>query len=156
MKICLLLLLLCLSGFTEAITKVACVGNSITYGAGIVNRDKNSFPAQLQAMLGKEYEVRNFGVSGRTLLSKGDYPYIKTREYQEALSFLPDVVFVKLGTNDSKLRNRVHLSDFIEEYKTLIRHFKELPSHPRIIILTPIPAYTQPDTVNKDALQRQI
>ena len=55
--------------------KAACIGNSITYGAFIANRDQNSYPAQLQAYLGDE--VRNYGVSGRTLLTQGDYPYVK-------------------------------------------------------------------------------
>ena len=57
--------------------KAACIGNSITYGAYIANRDQNSYPAQLQAYLGDGYEVRNYGVSGRTLLTQGDYPYVK-------------------------------------------------------------------------------
>jgi lysophospholipase L1-like esterase len=56
---------------------VACIGNSITYGAFIANRDQNSYPAQPQAYLGDGYEVRNYGVSGRTLLTQGDYPYVK-------------------------------------------------------------------------------
>ena len=32
--------------------KVACVGNSVTYGYGIKNRETNCYPAQLQQMLG--------------------------------------------------------------------------------------------------------
>ena len=35
----------------NAVIKVACIGNSITYGANIPNRNKNSYPAQLQAYL---------------------------------------------------------------------------------------------------------
>ena len=57
--------------------KVAFIGKSITYGAFIANRDQNSYPAQLQAYLGDGYEVRNYGVSGRALLTQGDYPYVK-------------------------------------------------------------------------------
>ena len=48
--------------------KVACVGNSITYGAYVANRELNCFLVQLQAWLGEEYEVVNFGVSGTTAL----------------------------------------------------------------------------------------
>src|SRR5258708_5266746 len=58
-------------------TKLACVGDSITYGAGIKDRAHDSYPAQLAHMLGDEYKVRNFGVSGATLLKKGDRPYDK-------------------------------------------------------------------------------
>ena len=69
-----LTLLLCLAaavGLARPV-RVACVGNSITYGAGIANRQQNSYPAQLQYYLGADYEVRNFGVSGTTLLVHQD------------------------------------------------------------------------------------
>ena len=66
-----------LSVFAEKI-RVACVGNSITYGAFITDRDINSYPAQLQVLLGKEYDVRNFGLSGCTVLDKGNMPYRKS------------------------------------------------------------------------------
>ena len=32
-------------------TKVACVGNSVTFGAGIADRANDSYPAQLQILL---------------------------------------------------------------------------------------------------------
>ena len=106
--------------------KVACVGNSITYGAGIVNRDKNSYPAQLQAYLGEKYEVRNFGRNGATALLKGDYPYMETEEYKQSLAFLPDIVFIKLGTNDSKPLNIKYKRKFKSDYLKLIRSYQEL------------------------------
>ena len=62
----------------EETIRVACVGNSITYGAGIENRVKDSYPAQLGRMLGDRWETRNFGVSGATMLKKGDNPYWNT------------------------------------------------------------------------------
>ena len=71
-----IVLLLASSGlFAQSPIKIACVGNSITYGAGMVNREKNAYPAQLQSMLGDGYEVRNFGVNGTTPLKNGDFPY---------------------------------------------------------------------------------
>ncbi len=57
-------------------TKIACVGDSITFGSGIPNREKLSYPAQLSALLGDDYEVRNFGVSGATMLENGDKPTV--------------------------------------------------------------------------------
>lgn len=85
--------------------KVACVGDSITFGAGIKNREKDSYPAQLQAMLGSGFKVGNFGISARTLLKKGDRPYWKEQIYRDALAFQPDYVIIKLGTNDIKPKN---------------------------------------------------
>lgn len=55
----------------EKTLKVACVGNSITYGAGIAGRENNSYPAQLQQLLGGGYRVENFGHNGATAASWG-------------------------------------------------------------------------------------
>ena len=80
---------------TEVI-RVACVGNSITFGAGIANRDRDSYPSVLGQMLGRGYEVRNFGFSARTMLMKGDHPYMKEQMFQDALKYNPDIVVIKL------------------------------------------------------------
>lgn len=127
--------------------KIATVGNSITYGSKVANREKNSYPAQLQELLGDSYEVRNFGVSGRTLLKKGDRPYWETEAYSNALEFKPDIVFIKLGTNDSKLQNRVYLEEYESDYTDLIASFKAVNDKVRIVILLPLPAFTS-DTTN--------
>jgi len=121
--------------------KIACVGNSITFGSGIANKEKNAYPQQLQAMLGMQYEVRNFGVSGRTLLKKGDYPYWETETYNNALLFKPDIVYIKLGTNDSKLQNRIYLHEFEANYLELITNFKKQNGHVRIVMLLPVPSF---------------
>ncbi|MFH0991173.1 MAG: GDSL-type esterase/lipase family protein [bacterium] len=127
--------------------RIACVGNSITFGSRIVNREKNSYPAQLQMMLSDSFNVQNFGVSGSTLLKKSNSPYWNTPEYKRALEFNPHIVFIKLGTNDSKLQNRVHLKEFVRDYLDLVASFKSLSAKPRVILLTPIPAYRENDTV---------
>ncbi|WP_227020975.1 GDSL-type esterase/lipase family protein [Arenibacter algicola] len=126
--------------------KIACVGNSITYGSGVANREKNAYPEQLQSMLGNTYQVRNFGVSGSTLLKNGDKPYLETEAYSNALKFKPDVVFIKLGTNDSKLSNRVHLDNFEGDYIDLVNSFKKENGNARIILLLPVPAFTTDTT----------
>ena len=84
--------------------KIACVGNSITEGFGLENPSQESYPAVLQSLLGYDYEVGNFGLSARTLLMKGDLPYMKEQRFKDALEFLPDIVTIKLGTNDSMLQ----------------------------------------------------
>lgn len=127
--------------YTQEKIKVACVGNSVTYGAGLDNRELESYPAQLQVMLGNKYEVRNFGKSGTTLLSLGHRPYIKQEEYQKALEFDADIVVIHLGLNDTDPRDWPHYRDsFIADYYNLIDSFKEKNSSIRIYIckLTPI------------------
>src|ERR1044071_7859592 len=100
-----LLIVVCLfiqiSASARHIIRIACVGNSITAGARLSHPEKNAYPAQLQQMLGDNYEVFNFGVSGRTVLRNCDRSYMATRAYKDALNSNPDIVFIKLGTNDS-------------------------------------------------------
>ena len=74
--------------------RVACVGDSITYGAGLSGRETNSYPAQLGRLLGANYDTRNFGVSGATMLRHGDLPYMLRGEYTNALDFAPDIVVI--------------------------------------------------------------
>ena len=62
-------------------------------------------------MLGRGYEVRNFGFSARTMLMKGDHPYMKEQMFQDALKYNPDIVVIKLGTNDSKSFNWKYKAD---------------------------------------------
>jgi lysophospholipase L1-like esterase len=121
--------------------RVSCVGDSITFGAGIRGRKQNCYPAQLQAMLGEGYEVRNFGVSGRTLLKKGDHPYWKTRQFKAAHDFKPNIVVIKLGTNDTKPQNWKHKDAFVADYLDLIKGFQAVESKPTVWICKPVPAY---------------
>ncbi len=135
------------TGCHSSRTKVACVGDSITYGSGIEDRGHNSYPAQLQEMLGKQYTVANFGRPGATLLFEGALPYVKTKEFEASKAFAPDIVFIMLGTNDTQKKSRAHLPAFEGDYAQLIRIYRELPSHPRVILLKPLPAFNYGDTV---------
>ena len=118
--------------------KVACIGNSITFGHGITDREHLHYPAQLQQYLGDGYEVRNYGVSATTMLLKGDFPYVTTSQYKESLEWQPDIVLIKFGTNDTKSKNWKYKDDFMADYQAFIDSYRNLPSHPRIILLTPI------------------
>ena len=55
----LVCLFITIQSFASEPIRVACIGNSITYGAFIPNREMNCYPAQLQAYLGDGYEVRS-------------------------------------------------------------------------------------------------
>ena len=125
----------------EAPKRIACVGDSITYGAAIKDRVKNCYPAQLGRMLGEKFEVRNFGVNGATLLKKGDKPYWKLKAYANARDFQPEVVVIKLGTNDSKPNNWKHKEEYVADYVALIESFRKLASKPVVWLCYPVPAY---------------
>lgn len=140
----ILALLLTTECFSQQV-KVACIGNSITFGATIDNREQNSYPAQLQAILGEEYQVRNFGVNGTTALNNGLYAYTKTSAYKESQEFAPDIVLIKLGTNDANGRNDKYRKDFGKDYRAIVDSYINLPSKPRVILLTPVRCFLQSD-----------
>jgi lysophospholipase L1-like esterase len=125
----------------EGTIRVACIGNSITYGYNIDDRENNSYPVQLDRLLPSRWDVENFGVSGATMLKKGDKPYWQESEFTRALAFKPHVVVIKLGTNDTKPQNWVYNSQFEDDYCAMIEQFKALDTHPRIWICLPVPAY---------------
>lgn len=85
--------------------KVACIGASGTYGHGIFPWPAKSYPAVLNDLLGDEYHVNNFGVSGSCVQSTSDQPYINTDTYQEALAYEADILVISMGSNDSKPEN---------------------------------------------------
>lgn len=134
--------------------KVACIGNSITYGHGL--KKEETYPVQLQNMLGSEWNVQNFGVSGRTLLSHGDLPYIKEKAFTNAKEFAPDVVIIKLGTNDAKPQNWKFKDEFMADYTALIKEFEALPSHPKVFICYPVPAYGKNFNINDSVVNNHI
>lgn len=131
--------------------RVACIGDSITYGDGVrdFTRD-NSYPAMLGRLLGIGWDVRNFGVSGTTILARGDSPYMRTEACTAALAFCAGIVVIKLGTNDSKRPrptapdapdNWKHRDDYVEDYLSLIEAFHRANQSARIFVCTPVPAY---------------
>ena len=117
--------------------RVACVGNSITDGHGIDMATAYGYPAELQKILGNDYWVKNFGVSGRTMLKSGDQPYMKEKAWADAQAFKPDVVVIKLGTNDSKPQNWQHKDEFRRDLEQMIEALRPA----RILLCTPIPAF---------------
>ncbi|MGE8427562.1 MAG: GDSL-type esterase/lipase family protein [Sphingobacterium sp.] len=122
-------------------TKVACIGNSVTFGYGLGNPRLDSYPGQLQSLLGPRFEVRNFGHSGATLLRKGHRPYFKTAEYRKALDFKPDVAIIHLGLNDTDPRNWPNYKNsFASDYADLIDSIRSVNPKMQIYIcrLTPI------------------
>jgi lysophospholipase L1-like esterase len=134
-------IVLTLSACQSGPTRVACVGDSITFGHGIKDREHDAYPGVLSTMLGQKYDVRNFGVSGTTTMMGTDMPYMNEQAYKDALEFNPQIVTIKLGTNDSKPFNWKESEHFKQDLKTLIESFRALPSKPKIWLCLPVPAY---------------
>ncbi|ADV44723.1 cyclically-permuted mutarotase family protein [Bacteroides helcogenes] len=137
----ILFLLVCEASLAQKRTKVACVGNSITFGYTLADPKMDSYPSQLQRMLGNAYEVGNFGKSGATLLNKGHRPYMQQQEYRKAMEFAGDIAVIHLGINDTDPRDWPYFRDFfVRDYLALIDSFKTANPRCRVIIarMTPI------------------
>lgn len=140
-------------GPKEDAVRVACIGNSITDGHGIGMAPVNGYPAVLQKKLGEGYLVKNFGVSARTMMNKGDLPYMNELAWRDAKAFNPNIVVIKLGTNDSKTHNWVHGADeFRQSMQAMIDTLKALPSKPKIYLCSPIPAFKDTWTISDSVI----
>ena len=127
---------------TPRIVKVACIGDSITYGSGLENQLEQAYPAELQRLLGDRYEVRNFGFSARCMSDSADIPYMNEEMYAEAKAFLPDVVTIKLGTNDTKPQNW-NPKQYKASYEKMISEISALESKPEIFLCLPAKAFSK-------------
>lgn len=134
---------ICHTGGAEEPLRVACIGNSITYGYLLKDPATQSYPAQLQQMLGADFTVGNFGHSGATLLRHGHRPYFNLPEFRQALAFKPEIAVIHLGVNDTDPRNWPNFEDqFVTDYIALTDSLRNVNPDVRIIIanLTPISA----------------
>jgi lysophospholipase L1-like esterase len=114
--------------------KVACVGDSITYGT--------EYPHDLWMLLGTNYTIGNFGVAGATASLQSDKPYMNQIEFQEAKQFKPNIVIIMLGTNDAYPSRQQNLNNFTNDYKKLVDAFKELSPKPKIFLVVPPPVFS--------------
>lgn len=110
----------------KAAIKVACLGDSVTAGYLLADPGTASYPSQLQVLMGENYQVKNFGHSGATLLKKGHKPYYKTKECADAIAFSPDIAIIHLGLNDTDPRNWPNYKeDFDADYSWLLDTLKK-------------------------------
>ncbi|MBN1926251.1 MAG: sialate O-acetylesterase [Prolixibacteraceae bacterium] len=121
--------------------KVACVGDSITEGYGFSPQSQLAYPAILGKILGGEYAVMNFGRSATTLQYKGDFPYWTAKEYTNVFNFKPDIIVIKLGTNDTKPRNWKGTEQFETDCQIMIDTFMTIIPQPKIFLCKPVPVF---------------
>lgn len=118
----------------EGQIKVACVGDSITYGHSVLDWEKNQYPVVLQEVLGDNYHVANFGVSGACVNDKGNKPYESRTVYEESIRYDADILVFMLGSNDSKPRNWVDMETFLEEHRELLNTYLKKDNCPKVFI----------------------
>lgn len=136
----------------DPIIRIACAGDSITYGAGVEDREKKCYPARLNALLGPRFDVRNLGRNGSTASSTGDLSYRSTDEFKALQEFRPEVVILAFGTNDTKPQNWKGKEAFETEYRNLLAALKGMKPRPKIWACFPPPVYRDAWGINAQTL----
>lgn len=137
--------------------RLACVGDSITAGYTLRDKARDAYPSQLSRLLGPDWTVRNFGVSGATLMPGGDLPYDRQPALAAALAWKPEIVVIALGTNDSKEINiGRHPGDFEPGYHDLIAKFRQANPQAKIFVCLPPPAFADVMNIRADILRNDI
>lgn len=135
--------------------KVACVGDSITFGSSLEFRERDCYPNVLNNMLQPKYTVQNFGVSGSCAIHDGNQPYINEHTYEESLEYQPDIVLFMLGTNDSKTQNWNPMS-FRRDYINLVNKYLALKSQPKVYLMTTIPGFEDLWNMQCSVIEKEI
>lgn len=141
--------------------RIACLGDSNTFGAGVggPNRDTLRWSYLLEQKLATtipNIKVHNYGISGRTLLSKGDLPYIQTREYKDAIDTKATVAIIALGTNDAKPQNRKFMDEFKQDYTDIIKALRSVNPKIKIYCAIPLPSWGGPNAIDGETVAKTI
>ncbi len=137
--------------------RVAAVGDSITFGEGVNpdRREEESYPGQLQRLLGSGYQVLNFGYIGATVQDNGDSPYKATDAYTASLRSSPAVVIVMLGANDAKPQNW-DARTYELQLEELIALYRLLPTQPTVYVATPPVAFENPARIQPKVIAQEV
>lgn len=141
--------------------KIACIGDSITYGAGVaLHHHSQSWPAYLQALVPDGWQTLNYGLSNRTLLKAGDSPFGKEPFFPLSHEVKADIYIIMLGTNDSKPVNWRNAGTRGENYEKELTDFvcsyQALPSNPVIFLMQPPRAFSSKYTIDEEIIRTTI
>ena len=127
-------------------TTVVCVGDSITFGAGVYKtRDKEAYPVYLQELLGNDYKVINCGRSGTCARHASNNPYVNCEQYLTSKAMKGDCYIIMLGANDTKLYNW-DATGYEEDLEALVQEYIDIAGNENVYLLKPMKAYRQKKT----------
>jgi acyl-CoA thioesterase I len=159
LKYCFLLVLFII-GFQESIAqsakaRIACIGNSITFGARTLNPDLESYPAVLSDRLNSSgyvnYQVKNLGIGGATMIRFGTPNVWKSLDSLK--SFPPDIVIIEVGTNETVSAGRhnwEHIQDFEKDYSDFLRAIREINPKCNFILCSPLDMVIATDSLSQE------
>jgi acyl-CoA thioesterase I len=140
---------------TKKEIKIVCIGDSITDGAGTQNQSTSAYPAVLSKLLGPDYSVVNSGRGGATMLRQSDSPFWVRKEFSNVFAVQPDIVVIKLGTNDSKDQNW-NATRYAADYQAMIDTLRTMQSNPEIFLCSPVPAYNRAWNINDSVIRFEL
>ena len=123
--------------------RVSCVGDSITYGFGLADREHECWTFLLEDRLPEGSIVGNYGVSGSCALAGGYYPWTRTAQSHAFWEAEEDVVILMLGTNDVA-DSTWDAAAFERSFGELVDRILAKPGHPRLIIMLPPHVFASP------------
>jgi acyl-CoA thioesterase I len=147
--------LLIFTSCSDNVTKVACVGDSITEGYGLAIQSKTGYPVVLDSLLGDNYSVLNCGRSATTLQKEGNFPYWICKEFSNVFACKPAIIVLMLGTNDTKTNNW-NAKNYEKDYQAMIDTFKTISSNPKIYMCYPVPVFKTVWTINDSTVIKGI
>lgn len=140
LQILTLSLVIVFNSCSPKIIRIACIGDSITEGSGLLRPSKTAYPVVLDSILGSKYDVLNCGKSATTIQKKGDFPFWNFKEFSNVFAFKPNIITIKLGTNDTKPQNW-NTAGYEADYQAMIDTLKTIKTHPEIFLCLPAPVF---------------
>lgn len=132
------LVFLAACGLRAEPVRVACLGDSITFGTRSADPATESYPAQLQQLLGPGYMVKNFGRGGATMWH-GSTNHA-AQQLPAAVAFAPQVAVVMFGINDTRdagVDYWHHFDEFDADATAVLDGLLAAPSKPRLLLCLP-------------------
>ncbi len=148
----IILFLIFLSSCNEQPVRIACIGDSITEGNGLRWESRHSYPVFLNGLLGDDYEVLNCGRGSTTMLKVSNFPYWNQKDLNNVFRWKPDIVTIKLGSNDTKPINW-NAQRYERDYQAMIDTLLTLPDPPAIYCCLPVPVYVDRWGINDSTMQ---
>ena len=145
----------------ESKKHIACIGDSVTFGNGVFPfQNSLSYPAYLGKLVKPDYQVLNYGLSGRTLMDEGDHPYTKEKFFEVSHDVNADIYTIMLGSNDSKSYNWQYAGENGEKFKEELIEFAKsyinLENSPKVYLMQPPKAHKQAFHIDNDIIKNDI